>query len=74
MSKIALVGVTPSTAANKSRTRKPIARSTRPGRTLASGMIRRGKYTFEIRLALPTRLPLAAVTAFVKYIHGSSPA
>src|SRR5437867_9707260 len=41
--------------------------------TEAVGMINRGKYTFEIRLELPTRLLLHSLSALEKNNQGSCP-
>ncbi len=38
------------------------------------GSMMRGKYTFVIRFALPTRLFPEAATALAKYVQGSKPA
>src|SRR5262249_54888773 len=56
---------------NARRTPKARAKSTMPDRTEASGTTRRGKYTFFKRLALPTRLFDAWVSAFAKNVHGT---
>src|SRR5512140_3108756 len=48
------------------------AKFTSPDRTDTIGMMRRGKYTFVIRLLLLTSDALAAEKALEKYIHGIS--
>src|SRR5438552_15557358 len=45
-----------------------------PESTVAVGTISRGKYTFVIRFALPTRLFDDCVSAFEKKVHGTSAA
>ncbi len=50
------------------------AKSTRATPTEERGTSKRGKYTFEMRLALPTRLPLEPDRAAAKSCQGRSPA
>src|SRR5215470_1458930 len=55
-------GTIPNQASIARRTRNEKQRSTRGDETEAKGIIKRGKYTFFIRLASPTRLsPLRAI-------------
>src|SRR3954454_6510450 len=51
-----------------------MAKSTSAASTAEPGMIMRGKYTFVIRLELPTMLLALFPTAEAKYVHGSNPA
>src|SRR5438105_3499309 len=53
------------------KTRKAKAKSTSPASALAIGMTNRGKYTFEMRLALDTRLFDDWVTAYEKNVQGT---
>src|SRR5262245_7760369 len=50
------------------------AKSTSVASTAAIGTMIRGKYTFVIRLPLPTRLLAEPVNADANSCHGSSPA
>src|SRR3954447_1828149 len=50
------------------------AMSTIPASTDDAGTIMRGKYTFEIRCALPIRLLLELVRPVEKNVHGTSAA
>src|SRR5262249_32287258 len=54
--------------------KKLMVKSTKAAPTAAMGMIRRGKYTLLIRLALPTMLLEASESALEKKVHGSRPA
>src|SRR5206468_3351472 len=42
--------------------------------TAATGTIKRGKYTFPIRLEFPTRLPAASLRPLEKNVQGNNPA
>ena len=49
------------------------ARSTTLAKTVASGMIKRGKYIFVIRLAFPTKQLPATAIAPEKKVHSINP-
>ena len=57
-----------------SRTTKAIPKSTSPETTAAAGTMRRGKYTFVMRLEFPTMLCEESVTPFAKKVQGTSAA
>src|SRR5215470_15673682 len=57
-----------------SSTAKAITKSTTPDSTVAMGMIRRGKYTLVIKLALPTKLFDDWARPLAKNIHGTNAA
>src|SRR5262245_19078957 len=48
-------------------------KSTKLVMTELAGMTRRGKYTFEIRWALPIRLELASLSPVANNCHGNMP-
>jgi hypothetical protein len=53
---------------------KFVAKSMRATRAVAAGIIIRGKYTFEIKFALPTMLFEASERTLEKRNHGNIPA
>src|SRR5687768_12184967 len=68
------VGATPWYHINPNSSGNVSAKSTSPASTVASGSVRRGKYTFVMRCALPTRLFDAIVRPVAKNVHGTSAA
>src|SRR6516165_1374194 len=68
------VGVTCQATIRTTSTGRQIRKSTRLTTSELSGTISRGKYTFETRLALLTRLLLDSLRAVLKSCQGSIPA
>src|SRR5260370_30242108 len=64
-------GWIPNDTASTTSTTRPIAKSTSPENTAASGRITPGKYTFVITFCLSTTMLVQLVTACEKYAHGT---
>src|SRR6202521_1784945 len=67
-------GRIPNDSVKTTITTRPIAKSTNPENTAATGRISRGKYTFVITFWLSTTIFVQLASACEKYAHGTSAA